>query len=95
MGLFDRLEDASLWVRPNADAAVLRVESKQRFCAVYVDETHRQQDLAVHGKLDGLIREIHENLPEPNKIAGDPGRDRFGHSADELDGFLRTGSAKC
>ena len=67
--LHERLEEARLRVRRDADAGILDAQFDRSARAARLGHLHTQRDLALHRELDGVAHQVEEHLTQPNAVA--------------------------
>src|SRR6478672_12039410 len=77
--LTERLKKAGLRCRRNADAGVLNLKSYGgvRFGLAWEGDPHR--DLSLFRELNGISNKVGKDLPQPPRIAAQPGVDIGGN----------------
>jgi hypothetical protein len=88
VGLGESLEHLVVFLWRDADAGVSHSEMQDGFFRRQRSGFHFQDDLALFGKLDGVLDQIDDDLAQPGGIAHDVFENIGRHMASQLQLFL-------
>ena len=82
------LKEFTVVLLRDADAGVGHCKSQDQLIGGFIFRGNRKRDGALPGKLDGIAEKIHQYLPQPDRVAGQPVGDPSADVAGVCQAFL-------